>query len=138
MNVKTSSTALLVALVLTIGVVAANHQIRKTNYRHTQVLSPDELPSFQGGQKALEKFIRKHLKYPSRAKEMGISGTVYVNFVVDVDGGIKNVKIATAIFPDLDEEAIRIMNLMPKWKPGKRQNKKVKFGLRLPVKFSLK
>jgi len=77
------------------------------------------------------------MKYPTRAREAGIEGTVHVSFVVWNDGSIRNTSILRGIGGGCDEEAIRVVNLMPKWKPGIQLTKKVNVQMSLPVKFVL-
>ena len=86
----------------------------------------------------MQKFIVKNMNYPPKALDAGITGTVYVNFVVMPDGSIKDAKIARGIGGGCDEEALRVVSSMPKWKPGKQRGKPVMVSFNLPVKFALK
>lgn len=97
----------------------------------------EDMPTFPGGEEALFKFLGKEIKYPQMAVDAGISGTVYVNFVVDKDGKVKNAKIARGIHAACDKEALRVVNSMPKWKPGKQRGKPVKVSYNLPIRFTL-
>lgn len=92
---------------------------------------------FPGGMAAMYKFIQKNLKYPALARRMGIEGKVFVIFMVEKDGSVTNVKIHTGINADLDKEAIRIVSMFPKWKPGMQNGKSVKSQFVLPVPFKL-
>jgi periplasmic protein TonB len=98
----------------------------------------EEMPQFPGGDVALQEFLYKNLVYPERPRKMGISGTVYVEFIIDEEGNVTAINIAKGAFSDLDAEALRVVKLMPKWIPGKQRTKPVKVGLRMPVKFALK
>jgi TonB family protein len=97
----------------------------------------ENMPEFKGGQKKLFKFLGKNVKYPARAKEMNISGTVYVNFIIDESGKIENAKVLRGIHPLLDREAIRAVESMPNWTPGMQREKVVSVSYNLPIKFKL-
>jgi len=94
-------------------------------------------PEFPGGDDARLNFLRNNVKYPQMAREAGIQGTVYVSFTVEKDGSITQVKIARGIGGGCDEEAVRIVRLMPKWKPGTQKGKKVRVSFNMPIKFTL-
>jgi protein TonB len=95
----------------------------------------DVMPSYSGGQEALNSFLAKNLKYPVKAIEKGIQGTVYVQFVVEKDGGIGKVKIVRSANKYLDKEAIRVIKLMPEWNPGMQEGEAVRTWFTLPVRF---
>jgi protein TonB len=97
----------------------------------------EDMPEFPGGELALRKFIANAIKYPVIAQENGIQGKVYVNFVVDKDGSITNAKIARGVDPSLDKEALRVVNSLPKWKPGMQRGKPVKVSYTVPISFVL-
>ncbi len=98
----------------------------------------EEMPSFPGGDEALLKYLGKNIKYPAIAKDAGIQGTVYVTFVVDEKGDVKDVKVLRSIGGGTDEEAIRVVESMPRWKPGKQRGKAVKVQYNLPIRFTLR
>lgn len=98
----------------------------------------EEMPSFPGGEAKMFEYLANNIRYPQIAKETGISGVVYVNFVVGPDGNISDVKVLRGIGGGTDEEAIRVVKNMPKWKPGKQRGKPVKVSYNLPIRFSLK
>jgi len=98
----------------------------------------EEMPSFPGGDEALLKYLGKNIKYPAIAKDAGIQGTVYVTFVVDERGDVKDVKVLRSIGGGTDEEAIRVVENMPRWKPGKQRGKAVKVQYNLPIRFTLR
>jgi len=97
----------------------------------------EEMPEFPGGEAALRAFIAKSINYPVIAQENGIQGKVYVTFVVDRDGGISDAKIARGVDPSLDKEALRVVNTLPKWKPGKQRGKPVRVSYTVPISFVL-
>ena len=85
----------------------------------------------------LEKWVYQYLKYPKYAVENGIQGRVYVDFVVDESGNVKDVKVSRGVHTALDEEAVRVVSASPKWKPGRHRGKKVKVAMTIPVDFRL-
>jgi len=98
-------------------------------------ISTDILPEYVGGVEALYKWLHDNTKYPQLARETGISGTVYVSFVIERDGSVTDINLMNNIGGGCGEEALRVMNLMPKWKAGRQNNKPVRVQLNLPIKF---
>ncbi len=97
----------------------------------------EDMPEFPGGEEALRKYIAQSVKYPVIAQENGIQGRVYVSFVVNTKGKVTDVKIARGVDPNLDKEAIRVVQAMPAWKPGKQRGKAVKVSYTVPINFVL-
>ena len=98
----------------------------------------DVMPEFPGGNAALYEFIKQNLTYPKSAKEQGIEGIVYVWFIVETDGSITNIKIVQGLNEELDAEALRVVNLMPNWKPGYRGPHPIgRVPYTLPIMFKL-
>ncbi|MFT5750266.1 MAG: protein TonB [Ancylomarina sp.] len=97
----------------------------------------EDMPEFPGGDIELQKWIARAVNYPVIAQENGITGRVYVGFVVNKVGAIENVKIMRGVDPSLDKEAVRVINKMPKWKPGKQRGKAVKVSYTVPINFQL-
>jgi len=97
----------------------------------------ENMPEFPGGRAALMKYLATNIKYPPYAKEAGIQGRVFINFVVERDGSITAVKVLRGIGGGCDEEAIRVVKNMPKWSPGMQRGKPVRVSFNLPVKFSM-
>lgn len=97
----------------------------------------EEDPEFPGGLDALSKFIADNIKYPQLAKENNITGKVFVSFVVEKDGRVGQVKILRDIGGGCGNEAVRVVKMMPKWKPGKQRGKAVRTQFNLPVNFDL-
>ena len=97
----------------------------------------EEMPEFPGGEIELMKFISRNVKYPDDAKEAGKAGRVIVKFVIDKDGSISDATILRSVYPSIDAEALRVVNAMPKWNPGKVKGEPVKVKYTLPLTFSL-
>lgn len=97
----------------------------------------ENAPAFPGGDEARMKFLVENIKYPQMARESGIQGTVYVTFVVERSGSVTDVKILRGIGGGCDEEAIRVVQSMPKWAPGKQRGKPVRVQFNMPIKFTL-
>lgn len=98
----------------------------------------EEQPSFQGGgNAAFLKWVGENLDYPSQAQRMGIEGRVYVQFVIEKDGTITDVKAIKGIGAGADEEAVRVIKSAPKWTPGKQRGKPVRVRMILPIMFKL-
>ncbi|GHV69952.1 protein TonB [Bacteroidia bacterium] len=91
-------------------------------------------PGFKGD---LNKYLSKNLKYPAVASENGTQGKVYIQFVVEKDGSITDVKVLRGVDESLDKEAVRVVQNMPKWSPGMQRNKPVRVSFTLPVNFKL-
>jgi protein TonB len=98
----------------------------------------EKMPEFEGGEDKLREFLSKNIKYPSMARENGISGTVYITFVVEGDGKITDVKSLRGLGGGLTEEAIRVVRMMPNWTAGRQNGKPVRVQFTLPVKFTLR
>ena len=97
----------------------------------------EQPPEFEGGLEAMYKFISKNMKYPASARRMNIEGSVFVGFVVDADGKISEASIIKGISADCDKEALRVVQMMPKWRPGKQSGRPVRVKFVLPIKFKL-
>jgi len=97
----------------------------------------ENAPAFPGGDAGRMKFLQDNIKYPQMARESGIQGTVYVTFVVERNGNVSDVKILRGIGGGCDEEAVRVVQNMPKWEPGKQRGKPVRVQFNMPIKFTL-
>lgn len=97
----------------------------------------EDMPLFPGGDLALRKWINKQVKYPVIAQENGIQGKVYISFVVNKQGRVEAARVARGVDPALDKEALRVINSMPSWKPGKQRGKPVKVSFTVPINFVL-
>lgn len=98
----------------------------------------ENYPEFPGGEVAMMKYLGSNLQYSEAAREIGLEGTVYVSFVVWKDGSIQDVKILRGLGAGLDEEVVRVILSMPKWKPGNQNGKNVNVEFKMPIKFNLK
>lgn len=97
----------------------------------------EEMPEFPGGPAKMMEFIQTNIKYPMMARESDIQGRVFVNFVVEPDGSITNVTVMRGIGGGCDEEALRVVQSMPKWKPGKQRGSAVRVNYTVPIIFKL-
>lgn len=95
----------------------------------------EDVPTFPLGD--VSKWIAKNVKYPQIAAENGVQGKVFMNFVIEKDGSITDVKVLRGVDAALDKEAIRVIKSMPKWKPGKQRGKPVRVSFNLPIVFQL-
>ena len=97
----------------------------------------EAMPEFPGGTQELMKWLQKNIKYPAISQENGIQGRVIVQFVVNKDGSIVDPEVIRSVDPYLDKEALRVVNAMPKWKPGEQRGKAVRVKFTLPIQFRL-
>jgi len=106
----------------------------------TPFVSVEEMPGFPGGEEALFKYLGKNINYPAMEKDAGISGTVYVYFVINKEGRVSNAEIKRGVKggPGLDKEALRVISNMPAWSVGKQNGRPAAVQFTLPVKFVLK
>ena len=104
----------------------------------TPFLSVEQMPEFPGGEAAMLSYIANHIVYPPLAKDNGITGKVFVQFVIAPDGHVKDVKVLRGIGGGCDEEAMRVIKSMPAWKAGRQNGKAVNVLYNIPIKFSLR
>ena len=97
----------------------------------------EEMPVFPGGEQAMMKFVAENINYPQEAKDKEIAGRVFVSFVVEKDGSVDEVKVMRGIGGGCDEEVVRVVKAMPKWKPGKQDGKPVRVNYMMPFNFKL-
>lgn len=97
----------------------------------------DEMPEFPGGMNALLHFISQAVHYPVVAAENGIQGKVFVNFVINKDGRVSDAKILRGVDPALNKEALRVVNSLPRWSPGRQSGKAVRVAFNVPINFVL-
>lgn len=99
----------------------------------------EEKPSFMGGDaNTFSKWVNERLVYPEIAKENGVSGRVTLQFTVNTDGSVSNIKVLRGVDPSLDKEAVRVVSMSPKWTPGKQRDRAVKVTYTFPVIFQLR
>ena len=97
----------------------------------------DKMPEFPTGEDGLGRFISEFIKYPSRAKQEGVQGRILCAFIVRKDGTISNLEVVNGIDNELDNEALRVLSMMPKWTPGQNDNKAVSVKCILPIDFKI-
>ena len=124
----------LMMLVLLFSFMTSTAQTKKNNMVFDVV---EVMPQFPGGQIAMMKYIMENMKYPEQAMKEGIQGRVTVRFIVEKDGRVSNVRLLRSVQPLLDKEAVRVVESMPKWTPGKHNGKPVRVRFNLPVMFKL-
>lgn len=95
----------------------------------------DERAQFPGGQNEMLKYLQENLQYPEAAKANNVHGRVFVKFIVERDGSLSDIKVMKGLGNGCDEEAIRLIQSMPKWKPGKNKGKEVRTSMTVPVNF---
>lgn len=126
---------LFLSCVLTFSVNAQeDEKVRKKGDVFFEV---EVMPEYPGGIEGVKTFIMENVKYPEKAKKNKISGKVFVQFIVDENGEVTNAKVIRAVSPELDEEALRVINSMEKWTPGKEKGKPVKVQFTVPIQFAL-
>ena len=124
----------LMMLVLLFSFMTSTAQTKKNNMVYDVV---EVMPQFPGGQIAMLQYLMKNIKYPEQAMKEGIQGRVTVRFIVEKDGSISDVKPVLSVHPLLNKEAVRVVESMPKWSPGKHNGKPVRVRFNLPVMFKL-
>ena len=97
----------------------------------------EQMPEYPGGLTALMNYLRANTRYPAAAQKAGIEGRVIVSFIVESNGSVSNVEIVRSVDTDLDQEALRVVRQMRKWKPGKQDGNAVRVKFHLPIKFML-
>ena len=100
-------------------------------------ITVEQQAEFPGGFEAMTKFLSRNMKYPAQARRMGVEGSVFVSFVIDKGGNISDPQVIKGISAECDKEAVRVVKMMPPWKPGKQNGKPVKCRFVLPIKFRL-
>ena len=98
----------------------------------------EESATPKGGMQAFYKYVGEKIKYPAQARRMGIEGRVFVEFVINKDGTLSDVRAIKGIGAGCDEEALRVIKSMPGWKPGKQNGRTVAVSYSMPINFSLK
>ncbi|MBI5540355.1 MAG: energy transducer TonB [Bacteroidia bacterium] len=116
-------------------VVETNQAIQEEEVINFYVI--EEKPEYPGGIEAMNKWIAENVKYPEIAKENGVTGKVFIQFVIDKDGKVSNVQLLRGVDPYLDKEALRVISAMPSWTPGKQRGKTVKVSFQIPINFKL-
>jgi TonB family protein len=97
----------------------------------------EQIPQFPGGTQAFYRFLMTNIRYPATAFEKHIQGKVFLTFVIEKDGGLTDIKVIRSVSPDIDAEALRVMNMSPKWVPGIQNGKPVRVMYTIPISFTL-
>lgn len=97
----------------------------------------DQMPRYVYGEQGLAEFIAHNIRYPKEARQQGIEGRILCSFIVGSDGSISNIEVVEGLHPQLDNEAIRVLGLMPRWEPGLNDGEKVNVKCLLPIDFTI-
>lgn len=97
----------------------------------------EQRAEYPGGNDSLIKFISRNVNYPDSSKAYGIQGTVYISFFINEEGIVDDIKVDTGVNKEIDEEAVRVVKLMPVWKPARRNGIPLKVKYTIPIKFNL-
>ena len=125
----------LIVFLVSINLIAAAQDTSKVKTEEPILDFADIEPEYPGGQAAMQQFIQSHVIYPESSREMNEQGTVYVQFVVNLDGSITEVRVLKGVSDSLDAEAIRVIKLMPNWKPGMQAGKAARLRHIIPIAF---
>ena len=120
-----------------ICMIACTQSAKSTASDYITYEAVEEKPEYPGGMGELSKLLSSNLKYPLISQENGVQGEVLVQFVIDKEGNVKEVTVFKGVDPHLDAEALRVIKMMPKWKPGKHEGKEVNVKCTIPVGFRL-
>ena len=123
--------------IVAICMIACTQSAKSTASDYITYEAVEEKPEYPGGMGELSKLLSSNLKYPLTSQENGVQGEVLVQFVVDKEGNIEEVTVFKGVDPYLDAEALRVIKMMPKWKPGKHEGKEVNVKCTIPVGFRL-
>jgi protein TonB len=129
------ATLSVLAILFTINTTAMAQNKKTSNDKVFEKV--EDMPEFPGGEQAMMDFVSKNVVYPQEAQEKGISGRVFVSFIVEKDGSVNEVKVMRGIGGGCDEESVRVIKAMPKWKPGKMKGKPVRVSYMMPIIFKL-
>lgn len=130
-------------LIIIFSICAIALQAQTTDSTHTEsdgisVFNlVEKQPEFPGGEQALLDYIGSNVQYPKKARKKNIQGTVYISFIVEIDGKVSTVRVLRGIGGGCDEEAVRVVSSMPAWKPGYQRGKPVRVQFNLPIRFIL-
>ncbi|MFH0894798.1 MAG: M56 family metallopeptidase, partial [Bacteroidota bacterium] len=132
--------ALLLMISFTSPVQISGSSVNNNGLHQSLPIAPEgdvTMPEYPGGPEAMSAFMLKNIVYPKKAKENNITGKVMIDFVVDKTGKVKDVTVKKSVDPELDAEALRVIKMMPNWKPGKKDGQPIDIQLTLPVSFKL-
>ncbi len=135
---KSSKNLVLIGSLMTLFIAFSSNAIAQNQYNGEEVfIAADEMPSFPGGEKALQETLYKNLRYPSSAMEKGIEGKVFIKFIITKDGSVANVTVSRSIDQALDQAAVDAIKKLPKFTPGKKDGKPVNVWYSMPIVFKL-
>ena len=139
MKQLTFNTSLIIlSLVLLLSCKKNTEDLKNQSVKEDETFNfVEQMPEFPDGPAAMQKFIRDNLRYPEEARLKKIEGTVVVQFLITKEGKLTKATVTRGIGYGCDEEAVRVIQSMPDWKPGKYKNKEVPVNFTLPVKFKL-
>jgi periplasmic protein TonB len=100
-------------------------------------MKPDVNPGYPGGESELIRFLQENIRYPLKARTDRVQGTVFVNYVVEENGEISDVSILRSVSPELDEEAMRVVKMMPAWTPGQKDGESISVKYSMGIRFVL-
>jgi TonB family protein len=124
-------------IVNSIALIAQHDTLAKEDSRVASVDVVERSPEYEGGLQAVTQLVSKELKYPRKSRKAGVEGTVFVGFVVQPDGTVADVHIVKGLNKEMNEEVLRVMKKMDKWKPGTRNGMPIKSKFVMPVKCEL-
>lgn len=131
----------IITLVAVIAILSANAQksdsLKKLAADTTIFTTAEMQPEFPGGNDNFLKFIGKNIRYPSDARRVNKQGKVIVQFIIEKDGSVTNVKVLRPLFPSIDSEAIRVVSSSAKWKPGMQKGQGVRVSYVVPITFNI-
>ncbi len=127
---------LLLMLLFFIGLTVNAQTLKTTNGKVYDTV--DVMPEYPGGFETMVKFLSSNMIYPKEAQKKGLEGRSLVSFIVEKDGALSNITVKKSAGKMFDDEAMRVVKKMPKWKPGRKDGKLVRVHFNLPVQFSLK
>ena len=135
MNAPKTLTLLLIGTYLNIGTVFAQDTSKSISNKSNIFVAVEQAPDFPGGTQAFYKYIASNLKYPAVASLLGLTGKVYLTFVVDKDGSVTDVKPIKCLGAGCESEAVRVVSMSPKWQPGVQKGKPVRVAYTIPITF---
>lgn len=131
-------TIILILTVTLAGLMNLNAVSQERPTRKGVFAKCEVAPVYPGGDEALKTFLKANVVYPAAALAKGITGKVFIEFVIDEKGIVTEPQVARGVSPELDAEALRVVKLLPEWTPGKEKGIPVKVSFTLPVQFMVK
>lgn len=133
-NTTIKKLTLVIPMLLLVGMLQLTAQ---TSTMGDKEITIEKMPEFPGGQAALMNYLGSNITYPKSAQTAGVEGTAIVEFVIAKNGKVKSATIKKGVNPEIDSEALRVVNNMPKWIPGENEGKKVEVNYVIPIRFAL-